>query len=239
MLPSEFVQGYERQGVAVAVSDEELFTFSIKIGACLRLQEPLAAGDIMPDLSFCGEDPFYRAHATIINTSIQPDLICSPRFKASYDLLEHCKSADEYFGDWLDGLAAGNLVGGTVITDDDNLVVAVQKAVNYNRFGAPSSLLLRDVAIGEGIRLPAGSIVNAKLPPSSTIKSGQYHDELTVIMNARRVESMCFLRLSGIVLSDAAWVEYLGSKIPRRMSMDLVEANRIASEFVSSQLQRA
>lgn len=230
MSHAEFVQACEAQGVALhprLVSEAwDSFSVSWIVRSILRNEESLATGGLL-DPAFC-DGPLSSHMVSLINTSQQPDSSFSPRFPiAPRRGVGACQDAEGYFGNWLKGLEAGENVGGRIVVGPDGQALAIEKATGYKStgFGDPSTLLLRGVAVGKGIRLLPGSMVYMDVLAQET--------DDTNVVRSNRVKGMALLRFSGFTLSDAEWLEYIGPSPARNEYMNLERAQKIVQNFLA------
>lgn len=239
---SEFSAGCKAQGVDIYSAympgpNPTPYYISCSIGDLLRAERPLSSDCIDP--TFCQDDTVARTHVDIINSTHQSDLGDHLKFPMISRTVGHCRDAETRFARWLSGLAAGKPVGGRIVIDQDNSLVAVQKAVKWESkdIGASSVLLLKGVGViskGATAILPAGSIVYAAFRGSGALRG-----HMPSLESVDKIQGMSFLRLSGFGMpTDYEWCEYMESSSPqdRDKFMHLNEATKVVAGFTGSVL---
>lgn len=233
----EFINGCSSQDIELfgrlAQDRHDMYGASKYLRGMLIGEERLSS-DPIPDLSFC-TDAVAQAHALIINTSHQaevtPELVTDSSNKQA---LVGCADAEGLFATWLAILADGPEAGGSIVVDDQDKVVAINKRLDSKPnagFGEESTLLLQNVAVrypvrGRVITLPRGSLVymEPKLTPAQELMAGEGS---TIALRFGQIAGIGFMRMTGLDLSKADRLAYYRRFIayqPDVLEAELVES---------------
>lgn len=245
MRLNEFTAGCLAQGVEVysiypTGQDASDYYISCSIGDLLRCGKPLSSGPV--DSSFCKGDTIAMAHLEIINSTHGFDEGTYPQFPMLKKYIPNCSGAEQNFGQWLDGIASNNPVGGRVVVDKNGAPVGVQKAVrsSESHFGEPSMMLLEKVALiqrpgilrnkNPGVILPAGSLVYA-----SFARRGPLNGNQPLIERCDQIKGMSFLRMAGVCIPEVGldWAQYVPN-ISRSKFMYLDKAIEVVKKFIAT-----
>ncbi len=234
----DFLEDCERQGATIyADGAMDWYDLNIKIGDHLRLAIRPASAPI-PEIAFGEGDVLASGIAKIISSCFRPDTASDSRFPMIQETKGACPKAEDFFGRWLEGLAAGKLVGGRVVTAPTTdpqkpRIIGIQKSVvsDGKDFGEKTFLLFEEVATANGVVLPIGSLLYARFATR-----GPYAGQQTAIESVGAIQGVSFLRLSGLCLvAEDDWQAYLGPET-RHPLLNLQDARRVVTDFVTAHL---